>query len=107
MKKVLYLFTVLLFCSNTFSQKQAIEKLTYEDANNIDYFIKVKNNTRVLEYITQDGNSLKVGDTLVLGRPTSESAISTTYGSAYSDYVRVIDQLKIANAKKISIANSN
>ena len=27
--------------------------------------------------------------------------------TAYSDYVRAIDQLKIANAKKISIANSN
>ena len=27
--------------------------------------------------------------------------------TAYSDYVRVTDQLKIANAKKISIANSN
>ena len=27
--------------------------------------------------------------------------------TAYRDYVRVIDQLKIANAKKISIANSN
>ena len=27
--------------------------------------------------------------------------------TAYADYVRVIDQLKIANAKKISIANSN
>ena len=27
--------------------------------------------------------------------------------TAYSDYVRGIDQLKIANAKKISIANSN
>ena len=27
--------------------------------------------------------------------------------TAYSDYVRVVDQLKIANAKKISIANSN
>ena len=27
--------------------------------------------------------------------------------TAYSDYARVIDQLKIANAKKISIANSN
>ena len=27
--------------------------------------------------------------------------------TVYSDYVRVIDQLKIANAKKISIANSN
>ena len=27
--------------------------------------------------------------------------------TAYNDYVRVIDQLKIANAKKISIANSN
>ena len=25
----------------------------------------------------------------------------------YSDYIRVLDQLKIANAKKISIANSN
>ena len=27
--------------------------------------------------------------------------------TAYSDYVMVIDQFKIANAKKISIANSN
>ena len=27
--------------------------------------------------------------------------------TAYSDYIRVIDQLKIANAKKISIANEN
>tara|TARA_B100001113_G_scaffold77564_1_gene60751 strand:+ start:266 stop:664 length:399 start_codon:yes stop_codon:yes gene_type:complete len=27
--------------------------------------------------------------------------------TSYSDYVRVIDQLKIADAKKISIANSN
>ena len=27
--------------------------------------------------------------------------------TAYTDYVQVIDQLKIANAKKISIANSN
>lgn len=84
MKKVLCLFTVLLFCSNTHSQKQTISKLTYEEANNIEYFIKVKNNTRVIEYITQDGNSLKVGDTLVLGRPTSESSISTTYGGGTS-----------------------
>ena len=84
MKKVLYLSAVLFFCSNIYSQKQAIEKLTYEEANNIDYFIKVKNNTKVLEYITQDGNSLKVGDTLVLGRPTSESSISTTYGGGAS-----------------------
>ena len=27
--------------------------------------------------------------------------------TAYSDYIKVIDQLKIANAKKISIANAN
>ena len=27
--------------------------------------------------------------------------------TAYSDYIRVINQLKIANAKKISIANAN
>jgi len=27
--------------------------------------------------------------------------------TAYSDYVRVIDQLKMADAKRISIANSN
>jgi len=84
MKKVLYLFLVLFSYSNSYSQKQAIEKLTYEEANSIDYFIKIKNNTRVLEYITQDGNSLKVGDTLILGRPTSESSISTTYGGGAS-----------------------
>ena len=34
-------------------------------------------------------------------------SVKTHPKTAYSDYVRVIDQLKIANAKKISIANSN
>ena len=80
MRKSLYLLSFLLISSLAYSQKKTIEKLTFEEANNIDYFIKVKNNTRILEYITQDGNSLKVGDTLILGKPTSESSSSKTYG---------------------------
>ncbi len=34
-------------------------------------------------------------------------SVKAHHKTDYSDYIRVLDQLKIANAKKISIANSN
>ena len=46
------------------------------------------------------GELMRANDKLVI----SVKAHPTT---AYSDYVRVIDQLKMADAKRISIANSN
>ena len=46
------------------------------------------------------GQKLRANDKLIV-------SVKAHPKTAYSDYVRVIDQLKIANAKKISIANSN
>lgn len=46
------------------------------------------------------GQKLRKNDKLII-------SVKTHPKTAYNDYVRVIDQLKMANAKRISIANSN
>jgi len=46
------------------------------------------------------GEKLRANDKLVI-------SVKAHPKTAYSDYVRVIDQLKMADAKRISIANSN
>tara|TARA_B100001059_G_scaffold160619_1_gene160168 strand:- start:267 stop:926 length:660 start_codon:yes stop_codon:yes gene_type:complete len=42
--------------------------LTYDQANNIDFFSKIKNYTKLNSYKTKFGNVIKIGDTLVLGK---------------------------------------
>jgi len=79
MKKIF--ITILAFSSFTlFSQKKYIESMSFEQSQDIDFFINVKNNTKLGEYITASGNSVKLGDTLIIGNPTSSSATSSTYG---------------------------
>ncbi len=46
------------------------------------------------------GQKLRENDKLII-------SVKAHTKTAYNDYVRVIDQLKMANAKRISIANSN
>jgi biopolymer transport protein ExbD len=46
------------------------------------------------------GQKLRKNDKLII-------SVKAHPKTAYNDYVRVIDQLKMANAKRISIANSN
>ena len=46
------------------------------------------------------GERMRANDILVI-------AVKGLPKTGYSDYVRVIDQLKMADAKRISIANSN
>ena len=46
------------------------------------------------------GERLRANDKLVI-------SVKAHPKTAYSDYVKVIDQLKMADAKRISIANSN
>ena len=46
------------------------------------------------------GQKLRENDKLII-------SVKAHPKTAYNDYVRVIDQLKMANAKRISIANSN
>jgi len=81
MKKIF--LTILAFSSFTlFSQKKYIESMSFEQSQDINFFINVKNNTKLGEYITASGNSVKLGDTLIIGNPTSSSATSNTYGGA-------------------------
>ena len=46
------------------------------------------------------GQKLRKNDKLII-------SVKAHQKTAYNDYVRVIDQLKMADAKRISIANSN
>ncbi|HIG90581.1 MAG: hypothetical protein ABGW67_06360 [Flavobacteriaceae bacterium] len=79
MKKIF--LTILAFSSFTlFSQKKYIESMSFEQSQDISFFINVKNNTKLGEYITASGNSVKLGDTLIIGNPTSSYATSNTYG---------------------------
>jgi len=82
MFKIIPLITlVVLFITNTYAQKE-IDFVNYKNSQDINFFKKIKNRTLVKEYETQSGNAIKVGDTVVLGNPTSvEMSTRTTSGS--------------------------
>ena len=77
MKNLIYL--ILLIPIISLSQKKTILELTHDQSQDINYYKTVKNNTQVLNYILADGNKLSVGDTLIIGLPTSQSSTSNTY----------------------------
>tara|TARA_B100000767_G_C19548779_1_gene444016 strand:+ start:59 stop:751 length:693 start_codon:yes stop_codon:yes gene_type:complete len=77
MKNLIYL--ILLIPIISLSQKKTILELTHDQSQDINYYKTVKNNTQVLNYILADGNKLSVGDTLIIGLPSSQSSTSNTY----------------------------
>lgn len=67
MKKiVIFLLTFPLF---TFAQNK---HLTYDQANDIQYAKTYKNNTTLISYVTKDGLTIKVGDTLTIGKAVTK-----------------------------------
>ena len=76
------ILTTIALLSFTFSnaQREPIDILTYEQTQDINFFRDVRNNTPVKEYILSDKNSIKVGDTLIIGSPTS-SVSSSNYNT--------------------------
>jgi len=82
MFKITPLITLaVLFITSTYAQKE-IDFVNYKNSQDINFFKKIKNRTLVKEYETQSGNAIKVGDTVVLGNPTSvEMSTRTTSGS--------------------------
>ena len=86
MKRFTLIFMLLPFL--LIGQKKPILELTYDQSQDINYYKTVKNNTQVLNYILADGNKVSVGDTLIIGLPTSQSSTSSTYaggtGAVYS-----------------------
>lgn len=87
MKKLITSFTILLSVILIQAQDQ-IDVLTYEKTQDINYFSSVKGGTHVNEYITMSKNSVKVGDTLILGTPTSQEMNTRTYGGSYGGRAR-------------------
>lgn len=87
MRKTITLLTILLSIIKISAQED-IATLTYENTQDINYFNSVKNGSQVKEYITTSKNSVKVGDTLILGTPTSEETSTRTYGGSYGNRAR-------------------
>ena len=83
MKKIITIIAIVSFLST--NAQRELDSLTYEQTQDINFFKDVKNRTLVQNYKTISGNVIKIGDTLVLGEPTSEEfrtrAVSGGYGS--------------------------
>jgi hypothetical protein len=89
MKKIIPLFAlILLSITNIIAQKE-IESLTYKNTQDYTFFKKVKNRTLVKKYTTINNNIIKIGDTIVLGKPTSEELNSRTYSGSFGNKTRV------------------
>ena len=70
-----------------FSQDE-INELTYKNTQDINFFNSIKNGTQVNKYVTVSDNSVSVGDTLILGTPTSEETATRTYSGSYGTKAR-------------------
>lgn len=86
MMKILF-FSALIASTFTLAQDD-ISELTYKNSQDINYFNTVKNGTQVNKYITVSDNSVSIGDTLILGKPTSEETATRTYSGSYGTKAR-------------------
>lgn len=85
LKTMKHLIIFLFISFSLVGQKKPIDKLTYAQSQDFNYFKTVRNNTAVNEYISKDGNTFKIGDTLILGQPTSQeqrTTVNSTFGYA-------------------------
>ena len=88
-KKITCLLLLLLVGTNINAQKKELDLLTYENSQDINFFKQIKNNTKIKKYITVSENAVQIGDTLILGAPTSSETNSRTYGGSYGKKGRV------------------
>jgi len=87
MKKTFAFLTLFLSMINICAQED-LNLLTYANTQDISFFRSIKDDTQVKEYITANKNSVKVGDTLILGTPTSQEINTRTYSSGFGTKFR-------------------
>lgn len=87
MKKTFTILTIL-FSFIHISAQEDLDVLTYANTQDINFFNTVKNGTQVKEYITTSKNTIKIGDTLILGSPTSGETSTRTYAGSYGNQLR-------------------
>lgn len=88
MKKTISFFTLIFSMINICAQED-INLLTYENTQDIKFFNTISNGDKVKEYITVSKNSVKIGDTLILGSPTSQEMNTRTYSGSYGTQARI------------------
>ena len=78
---ILFLFVTLAYTQEEYipqterkNPKKWLESLTYGQSQDIEFYKNIKSGTKLGEYITSNGNSIKIGDTLIIGSPTSSSS---------------------------------
>lgn len=85
MKKIITSFSFTLLSIICLNAQRNIDSLTYANTQDIAFFKKIKNRTSVTKYRTVNDNVIKVGDTVVLGNPTSQEISSKTYLGSYGN----------------------
>lgn len=88
MKKIIVLLALTLFSISNVNAQRELDSLTYENTQDINFFRKIKNRTLVKKYKTVNENIIKIGDTVVLGNPTSQEFNSKTYSGSYGTKFR-------------------
>lgn len=87
MKKTLTLLYIFISIFRA-SAQNSLDLLTYSNTQDISFFKAVKNGADIKEYITIGKNSVKLGDTLILGIPTSQEMDTRTYSGSYGNQLR-------------------
>lgn len=77
-----------LFTITSINAQKVLDSLTYENTQDINFFSKIRNKTLVKKYKTVNQNVIKIGDTVVLGYPTSQEFSSKTYSGSYGTRAR-------------------
>lgn len=87
MKKTITLL-IILFSVLSIKAQEDIPLLSYANTQDINFFKPIKNDSKVKEYITANKNRVKIGDTLILGLPTSQETNTKTYAGSYGNQLR-------------------
>ncbi|MCI2230289.1 hypothetical protein MC378_14010 [Polaribacter sp. MSW13] len=88
MKKIITLIALTLFSITNTNAQRELDSLTYENTQDINFFKSVKNRTLIQKYKTINKNVIQIGDTVILGNPTSQEFSSKTYSGSYGNKAR-------------------
>lgn len=88
MKTIITLLTITLLTIYNLNAQREIDSLTYENTQDINFFKNIKNRTLVKKYRTVNDNVIRIGDTVVLGNPTSQELSSKSYYGSYGNSAR-------------------
>jgi hypothetical protein len=88
MKTIITLFAITLLTIFNLNAQREIDSLTYENTQEIEFFKNIKNRTLVKKYRTINDNVIRIGDTVVLGNPTSQELSSKSYSGNYGNKAR-------------------